>query len=75
MKHPHQIYCSCGEVRNQCSNYITYRYDCNGIRVDGSGSFFSAPFGCGIKKYPIGPNFDRCNSVKSYKDVLKYDSD
>jgi hypothetical protein len=41
----------------ECANYKTYGYNCQGTRRESDGRLLSAPFGFGQKRHAIGPDF------------------
>ena len=54
-----QTFCICGKVRENCSNFRAYGYDCHGLRSDNKGSFLQAPFGySNYSQFKTGPSFN-----------------
>lgn len=61
---PSQTKCACGNDRIECLCYVTYGYDCHGIRYE-DGRFLIAPFGILAKneKYEVGPCLCNNNEI------------
>lgn len=63
---PDPTLCPCGRPRDKCINFLTYGYDCVGLRPCSTapGGFLQAPFGFIDKDnpYQIGPSFDEENN-------------